>query len=99
MEGLELRMMSEISEAAGSWKLENGCCRWKVSGEEREEGLGVEMRCLWILCIFLLKKCIIELHVSGEYRCMGRESGGLRSLLSTVNRVLGLSSLVWIRVE
>uniref|UniRef100_A0A3P8WFR7 Uncharacterized protein n=1 Tax=Cynoglossus semilaevis TaxID=244447 RepID=A0A3P8WFR7_CYNSE len=29
----------------------------------------------------------------------GRKSGGLRSLLSTVNRVLGLSSLVWIRVE
>jgi len=55
VEGLDLQMRSEISEAEGSWKTESRCDGRGVS----EEVLRVkfEPRSSWILWIFLIGKC------------------------------------------
>lgn len=78
MEGLDLRMRSDIKESFGSWKLEK--CRQCCGGGDEGRGCEPECECWWMLEILSLKNCIRELQMSAEYRWGGRESRGWRIL-------------------
>lgn len=79
VDGLHLRMRSEISEAVRSWNTEN---EWEVSWNSNEslrEEFGP--RCWWILWIFSLKNAVKNSPTCTPLStCGGGEGGGVESL-------------------
>lgn len=99
MEGLALRVRSEISGDERRWKVEKvgrkDAC-WKSGGVLRE---GLKLSCWWILWILSLKNSIRGLQKAAKYKWESRESGSLIILLSSENKDLVLPSLEQMMIE